>query len=236
MNATLSLYLKAFLRLLFPEYCAVCGEVLRYGEPIMCHHCELNLPLVRFNDFTDNPAARLFWHSVEVERVVSLYYYMPGSPYKGPIIKMKYHHRHDIGRYMGRLAALVWQPKGFFEGIDYIVPVPLHAKRIAYRGYNQSEMIARGISSITGIPVKTRCIKRNSNTATQTHKNRLDRWDTMRRIFALVPRYTEGLEGKHLLLVDDVLTTGATTASCARELLTIKGCRVSILTLAMAHQ
>lgn len=235
MNATLYLYLKSFLRLLFPQDCAVCGEPLRRGEPVLCNTCALSLPLVRFNDFRDNPAARLFWHCVEVERVTSLYYYVPGSPFKGPIVQLKYHNRPDIGRYLGRLCVLVWQPKGFFEGIDYIIPVPLHRWRLAQRGYNQSEMIARGISSMTGIPVMTQCIKRTTNTSTQTRKTRIDRWDSMRRIFALVPRCAETLRGKHLLIVDDVLTTGATTASCAQELLTVEGCRVSIITIAFAY-
>ena len=121
---------------------------------------------------------------------------------------------------------------GFFQGIDCIVPVPLHEKKERQRGYNQSEMLANGISSVTGIPVFNNLIVRTRQTETQTHKGRAARWENMQDVFGCTS--PEAFQGKHILLVDDVMTTGATLVACADALLGIPNLRISVLTLALA--
>ena len=120
----------------------------------------------------------------------------------------------------------------FFEGVDYIVPVPLHEKKKRKRGYNQSEMLAQGLSVETGIPVVAHGLVRNDYTETQTHKGNYERWENVKDVFACVNR--EAFEGKHILLVDDVVTTGATVVACADALTDIPGLRISVLSFALA--
>lgn len=133
---------------------------------------------------------------------------------------------------MGRYMANDLLVSGFFNEIDIIVPVPLHKKREKERGYNQSEWIASGISKITGIPVNTNSIKRVEANSTQTRKSVWDRWENVQNLFAVVS--SSELQGKHILLVDDVLTTGATIVSCASKIMEVRGVRISVLTLAAA--
>lgn len=134
---------------------------------------------------------------------------------------------------MGRCMASELLPSGFFEGVDVLLPVPLHRKRQRKRGYNQSEWIARGVAAVVGLPVCTAAVERTANTDTQTHKSAFERWQNVEGIFEI--RQPEVLEGKHVLIIDDVLTTGATTVGCASCLLQVKGVRISVLTLAMAE-
>ena len=122
----------------------------------------------------------------------------------------------------------------FFDGIDLIVPVPLHQRKKRLRGYNQSECLARGVSVVTGIPMNTKVVIRSRYTDTQTHKGQYARWENVRNLFACI--FPDSLEGKHLLLVDDVLTTGATVVSCADAFRGIPGLRISVLTLALAGE
>lgn len=121
---------------------------------------------------------------------------------------------------------------GFFEGVDVIIPIPLHKKKQQIRGYNQSECIARGIAAVTGIAVCVESVVRRKNTETQTRKSVFERWENVDGIFEL--NHADSLTGKHILIVDDVLTTGATTIACASRLAEVEGTRISVLTLAMA--
>ena len=121
---------------------------------------------------------------------------------------------------------------GFFDGIELIVPLPLSKKKLRQRGYNQCDYIAYGISQVTGIPVESDCVERTRANETQTHKNREERWQNVKGIFAV--NNVEALQGKHILLIDDVLTTGATLASCASSLVAA-GCKVSVFTLAYSN-
>ena len=124
------------------------------------------------------------------------------------------------------------QASDFFHGVDVIIPIPLHKKKQQIRGYNQSEWISRGIMAVTGIPVDTEAIIRRKNTETQTQKSALERWENVDGIFEL--NHADSLTGKHILIVDDVLTTGATIIACASRLAEVEGTRTSVLTLAMA--
>ena len=133
---------------------------------------------------------------------------------------------------MGRCMAEELLPSGFFEGIDCIIPVPLHVQKLQSRGYNQSEVLAEGLSEVTHIPICTGVLKRVCYTETQTHKNHFERWENVREVFEYVS--ASDLTDKHILLVDDVMTTGATLVACADALGQVSGLQVSVLTLAWA--
>ena len=133
---------------------------------------------------------------------------------------------------MGRYMAAELIESGFFQGIDVIIPIPLHETKQRIRGYNQSEWIARGIAAVTGIPVDTEAVVRRKYTETQTRKSIFERWENVEGIFEL--HHAESLIGKHVLIVEDVLTTGATTVACASRIMEVEGIRISVLTLAVA--
>lgn len=168
-----------------------------------------------------------------MERATSFFFYRKGSDFRQILHQLKYGGQKEIGAIMGRYMASELTVSGFFEGIDVIIPVPLHKRKQRIRGYNQSEWIARGISAVTGICIDTEVIVRRKHTETQTRKSTFERWENVDGIFEL--HHAESLKGKHLLVVDDVLTTGATTVACASRLMEIEGVRISVLTLAVAE-
>lgn len=226
-------WLGSFLSLLFPRCCVVCGRPLAKGEECLCTMCNIELPRTDYHLRKDNPVEKLFWGKVPLERATSFYFYRKGSDFRQILHQLKYGGQKGIGAIMGRYMAAELQQSGFFEGVDVILPVPLHKKKQQIRGYNQSEWIARGITAVTGIPIDTEAVVRRKNTETQTRKSSLERWENVEGIFEL--HRAETLVGKHILIVDDVLTTGATTVECASCLTGIEGIRISVLTLAVAE-
>lgn len=226
-------WLSSFLSLLFPRCCVVCGRPLAKGEECLCTMCNINLPRTDYHLRKDNPVEKLFWGKIPLERATSFFFYRKGSDFRQILHQLKYGGQKGIGAIMGRYMAAELLESGFFEGVDVILPVPLHKKKQQLRGYNQSEWIARGIAAVTGIPIDTESVVRRKNTETQTRKSSLERWENVEGIFEL--HHAESLTGKHILIVDDVLTTGATTVECASCLTGIEGIRISVLTLAMAE-
>ena len=233
IRARLSDWLDALSQLFFPRHCVVCGACLRAGEEALCMRCSIDLPRTGFHLLRDNEVERLFWGKLPLERASAFFYYTKGSLYRNILRRLKYGGRRDVGEALGRIMAGEMLASGFFEGIDVLVPVPLHRRKQRKRGYNQSECIARGIAKVTGIGVDSHSVVRLKDTATQTHKSAYERWENVRDIFEL--RHPECFAGKHLLLVDDVLTTGATLTACADAFTPVEGIRISILTLAMAR-
>ncbi|GAE21594.1 ComF family protein [Bacteroides pyogenes] len=227
-------WLAAFVSLLFPRCCVVCGGPLAQGEACICTMCNINLPRTGYHLRKDNPAERLFWGKIPVERASSFFFYRKGSDYRHILHRLKYRGEKETGEAMGRCMASELLSSGFFSGIDVIVPVPLHRKRHRARGYNQSEWIARGVSGVTGLPVETDSVVRCKHTATQVGKSVFARWENVDGIFSVVR--PGRFAGKHVLIIDDVLTTGATTAACACSLVEAGNVRVSILTLAVAAE
>lgn len=226
-------WLGSFLSLLFPRCCVVCGRPLAKGEECLCTMCNIELPRTNYHLRKDNPVEKLFWGKIPLERATSFYFYRKGSDFRQILHQLKYGGQKGIGAIMGRYMAAELQQSGFFEGVDVILPVPLHKKKQQIRGYNQSEWIARGITAVTGIPIDTEAVVRRKNTETQTRKSSLERWENVEGIFEL--HHAEALAGKRILIVDDVLTTGATTVECASCLTGIEGIRISVLTLAVAE-
>lgn len=216
---------------LFPRLCAVCGKKLTVTEKGICVSCQCRLPYTRLLNSVGNEMEKCFWGRFPIERASSLLFYAKGGMVADILHSMKYYGQKDLCRAMGSLLAGELQPSGFFDGIDVLLPLPLSARRLRQRGYNQSELLAEGLREVTGIPLCTDAVVRTRNNVTQTHKSRYERWQNVSSLFAL----REGsrlLEHKHVLLVDDVLTTGATLVSCADVLSEIEGIRISVVTLA----
>lgn len=224
---------SAFFGLFFPRCCVVCGKPLAKGEDCICIMCGINLPRTDYHLRKDNPMEQLFWGKLPLERGTSFFFYRKGCDYRHILHQLKYKGEKEIGVVMGRNVAAELLASGFFEGIDLIIPVPLHPKRKKERGYNQSEWFAKGISVATGIPMNTESVVRQEHTETQTRKSVFERWENVDGIFLV--NSDETLAGKHVLIVDDVLTTGSTITSCASCLNGIKGLRISVLTLAVAE-
>jgi ComF family protein len=191
----------------------------------------LHLPRTTFQ-FTpyDNVVAQLFWGLLPVERAAALFFYEPHSETAQLLYQLKYNQRPDIGEDMGRVMAQEMQLARYFDDIDVLLPVPLSPKRLRQRGYNQSEMLARGISDITRLPIDTRAVCRDHFHQSQTSLTRLERRGNVEDIFRL--RHPKRLEGRHVLLIDDVCTTGATLMACGEAIRHVPGIRISVLTLA----
>lgn len=223
---------RAIFRLLFPEHCCICERRLEMGEEYLCISCFSSLPFARIHGQKGNRLERLFWGRIPIVRATTLLRYRPKSDTRFLFFDLKYHNRPAIGISFGRIMATDVIATGFFEGIDAIIPIPLAKKRFSKRGYNQSEKLAQGISLETGIPVWEQCVVRVVETSTQTHLSTVARADNVAHIFRVVDR--ERIAGKHLLLVDDVITSGATLLSCAEELAKVEGVRISIMTLGIA--
>lgn len=226
-------WLSSFLSLLFPRCCIVCGSPLAKGEECLCTMCNIELPRTNYHLRKDNPVEQLFWGKIPLERATSFFFYRKGSDFRQILHQLKYGGQKEIGAIMGRYMAAELLESGFFGGVDMILPVPLHKKKQQARGYNQSEWISRGVAAVTGIPIDTESVIRRKNTETQTRKSSLERWENVEGIFEL--HHAESLVGKHILIIDDVLTTGATTVACASCLTKVEGIQISVLTLAMAE-
>lgn len=233
MKNSLKTWLLSFVHLFFPRQCVVCGALLQEGEEGICLKCNIDMPRTNYHLQIDNPVERMFWGKMPLERATSFFFYHKGSDFRHILHLLKYGGRKDLGNLMGRFMAAELLPTGFFEGINLIVPIPLHPLKQRERGYNQSTCIAQGISSVTGIPVNSNSVIRNKHTETQTRKSVYERWENVDGIFLL--RNPDFFNGKHILIVDDVLTTGATTTACADAFKGIEGIRISVLTLAVAE-
>lgn len=220
----------ALFDLMSPRLCACCERRLSVTESTLCASCQLHMPLTQFDRHPqDNPMARRFWGIIPIEQATALFFYEPRSELAQLIYSLKYSNRPDIGWELGRMAAALLQPRGFFSSIDAIVPVPLSRGRQWSRGYNQSKEIARGISCATGLPVYDDVVMRRYFRQSQTHLSHWQRKANTAGAFCL--RDARKISGKHLLLVDDIMTTGATMTALAGELLKAPGVRFSIFTL-----
>ena len=224
---------RRLLDLIAPRLCVVCGHRLSVTEEVICSKCNFHLPRTGFHrNAYDNEMAKMFWGQIPIERATAFFYYEPHAETANILYELKYKNHPEIGSVVGRMLAKEIQPSGFFDGIDGIVPVPLAKKRQRQRGYNQSEEIARGVSEITGLPICKKVVRRNSFKGSQTNKGRWDRQENVEHVFELID--AEAVSNKHLLLIDDVVTTGATCIACAKALCQTEGVRISILSLALA--
>ncbi len=218
------------LDLISPRLCVVCGQRLAVSEETLCSKCNLHLPRTGFaSNPYENLMAKTFWGQIPLERAAALFYYEPHAETANIIYELKYKNHPEAGLTMGRMTARELQRSGFFEGIDAIVPVPLARKREHQRGYNQSLEIARGVSQITGLPILNKVVRRTAFEGSQTQKSRQERNENVEKVFELADG--DSISGKHLLVVDDVVTTGATIIACGKQLTKAGGVRLSVLSL-----
>ncbi len=224
---------ETMLDLLFPAQCVVCGRTLVSGERYMCLHCEATLPRLSLRSATDNEIhRRLMAKDAEIDRAVSWMSYRRESPFAQLIQVAKYGRRPGMCHYLGERLAKAVAPTSFFEGIELIVPVPMPMLKKLRRGYNQSEEIARGIAAATGLPLADDCLHARIH-QTQTRKSAAERLDNASHTYYL-PHPDDWHDVGHILLVDDVITTGATMLACARHLhRAIPGVKVSVASIAL---
>lgn len=220
------------LEMLFPSLCVTCGERLVTQEKYVCFNCWSDLPVTNFHTDPANKVAQLFWGRAQIENATSFYVYKKGSRYQQLIHYIKYKGLKELGFETGRRFGFVLTESELFSKVDTIVPVPLHPRKEKSRGYNQCVWIARGMAESMKKELVSDNLFRQVFTSTQTRKNRFERWQNVEGIFGL--HRPEELAGKHILLVDDVVTTGSTLEACAYQLLQIPEIQVSVATLAFA--
>ncbi|MFN0274406.1 MAG: ComF family protein [Chitinophagales bacterium] len=220
--------------LVFPNLCLACEQPLGTGEKMICLTCQLTLPKTNYHLHHENPVEKHFWGRVHIEAATALYHYIKQTRVQHMIHQLKYKGRTDIGIHLGRLFGYQLQESDDFKNVDIITSVPLHKHKLDKRGYNQSDLLGEGLSETLQKPFDKNILVRNVFTQTQTRKSRSERWKNVDSIFS-VP-HPEKISGKHILLIDDVITTGSTLEACANEILKISGTKVSIAALAHATQ
>ena len=233
MWKTIKQWLSAAADVAMPRVCPVCGKALDNDEQWLCRKCLAALPRTRYEETDFNTMEQHFAGKVPIERATAYFFYEKGSPYASILHDIKYHSLPKMGYWLASRAVTEMAGSQFFEGIDVVTAVPLHRSKLAQRGYNQSEYLARGIADRLGIPYveALNAVKPHS---TQTHKGALERWQNIQGNYAL-KNDASHLSGKHILLVDDVITTGSTLTVCASLLKSVPGVNVSLFTLAAAR-
>ncbi len=222
--------IQRFIALLYPRHCEACGASLHSRERVLCLDCLYHLPRTGYWTESGNNMEKLFWGRLRLEHVCAFFFFNKGSRYRHLLHKLKYKGKKQIGIELGRRLGVELKSSFLYQTVDTVIPVPLHPKKQRRRGYNQSEQIAIGIAEATGWELNTQTVYRRRFTETQTRKTRIDRWNNVAEVFEV--KHPEYVQHKHILLVDDVITTGATIEACAQHLLQINGCKVSVAALA----
>lgn len=219
--------------LLFPHLCAGCGTDVLPDGSFICHSCRLHLPFTNFAHIPDNKTESIFYGRVKIAQALSLLYFTKGSIVQNILHQIKYRNGQDLAVYFGQLLGDSINASDRWTLPDAIIPLPLHKRKERLRGYNQAKLIAEGIGNALNVPVTSDAVKRILHSETQTKKHRQERWTNVERIFHV--ENPEKLEGKHILLVDDVLTTGASLEACAAAIYDgVNNVNISIATLAIA--
>jgi ComF family protein len=222
-------YINDFISLFFPRLCLTCESPISGNESVICTNCRASLPETGFHRNRKNPVEELFYGRLRVEKAMSLLFFDRGSKYRKLLYHLKYKGRKEAGIFLGQLIGSRLKENDILP-IDFIVPVPLHPVRHRRRGFNQSRVIADGIASILDKPVNEKVLARVKYTSTQTRRGRFERWQNVEGIFACPD--PEKVESKHILLVDDVITTGSTLEAAGSVLLKYKGVKLSIASAA----
>jgi ComF family protein len=226
-------FLEDLLSLLFPDLCCGCGAYLYKGETQLCTKCLYLLPYTDHHLYNENIAARQLWGRMPCHATMAMLYFKKGSRTQHIIHSLKYKGRQDLGVKLGQMIAEKLLMNRTHWNADLVIPVPLHPRKERSRGYNQSKCIAEGIAATLGIPLNTSSLLRKKRTGTQTKKGRYSRFENMQLVFSIAD--ADSIKGKHVLLVDDVMTTGATLEACGIVLLAANIAKLSIATVAFAE-
>lgn len=224
----------ALAHLFFPHNCAACGTELSQNNLCICARCMLQLPETDFAKLSGNAVEKAFYGRLPLMAAGSAYYFNKHTKLQRLIHLLKYNGRTDVGWQLGRLMALQLSAADRFQNIDLLLPLPLYADKEKKRGYNQATILCQGMAEIINVPINTNCIIRKRATETQTKKGRGDRWQNVAESFEIQNQSV--LENKNILLVDDVITTGATIDACGQALRKIPGIGISLFTLAYAAE
>lgn len=227
-----SILIHDLLNIVYPKHCPACGNVLVHQEDNLCIKCLYQMPKTRYHDDPLNPVCQIFWGRVPIQHATSLFFYSKDSHYQKVINHLKYKGKKEIGFELGKILGHILKETKYSE-IDVIIPVPLHQKKQLKRGYNQSEWIAKGIAEAMNKPYVLNAVIRKVENETQTNRTRFQRWKNVENIFQVININT--LIGKHVLLVDDIITTGATLEALAQKIHQLDRCKISIATLGMAN-
>ncbi len=222
--------LTDFIRLFYPNLCMVCHNDLAEGESVICTSCLYHIPRTKYWLDSENAVAKIFWGRAFVQNACSFFFFAKGSNYRKLLHHLKYNGKKEVGYILGKEFGNELKRVDAYKDIDFIVPVPLHPKRFKQRGYNQAEEIAKGLQESMGISLSTKNLIRSGYTETQTRKTRTQRVDNVSKAFCL--ENSNDFKGKHILIVDDIVTTGATLEECAATVLQAEDAKVSIVTLA----
>jgi ComF family protein len=222
------------LQLFYPHICIGCGSDLIDKGNLLCLHCIYDLPHTNFAQHPNNVVEKIFTGRLPVRAAYSEFYFSKGQLVQHLVHELKYNNNKAIGLYLGEMMGNSILKSGRFSNIDYIIPLPMYADKEFKRGYNQAEVICNGIMSVTQIPVMAKNVTRQYATETQTRKHRAERWQNVDGSFGI--QQPDKLVCKNILLVDDVITTGATLEACAQLVLKIPGATVSFAALAHASK
>lgn len=224
--------LNHFFELFFPRLCVCCEDRLIDHEKSICLNCLYNLPTTNYLTTPNNKLEVFFAGRFPFERIASFAYFVKGGSIQKIIHEIKYKNNAELAIYIGEISGREILKSEFFKEIDYIVPIPLHNKRLKQRGYNQALMLAKGISNKTGLTVNEDNLVRIINNPSQTKNSRFERWKNTEGIFDIKNKNL--FRGKHILLIDDVITTGSTIEVCAKLLLSCPESRISIFTIGVS--
>ena len=224
--------IQSIIDLFFPKACAGCNAILLTTESVICTQCRHDIPLTNQHNIPNNEAFLKFYGKLDIAYASALFYFQKKGIVQELIHKLKYKGHEEIGEAIGYWYAEELINIKILRDIDFIIPVPLHPKKFKKRGYNQVASFAKALAKRLEIPIKELLLIRDKNTKTQTKKSILDRSESVSHIFSALA--TEQYHNKHFLLIDDVITTGATLESCGNELLKIPGARLSVVCMAMS--
>jgi ComF family protein len=219
-------YVSSFLHLFYPHNCEGCGSDVVFDAQLLCARCRHHLPETHFFGQPGNPVEKLFYGRVNIRQAGAAYFFTKDSLLQHLLIQLKYRGNKEAGYFLGRMMGLALQRSELFSSVDALVALPLNPKKEQMRGYNQAALICRGIHEVWGKPVLPHAVTRTRFTKTQTQQNRVSRWQNMQGVFAVTD--PAALLNKHILLIDDVITTGATLEACSSSLLALDGVRVSV--------
>lgn len=219
--------------LIYPRLCTACNYPLLAHERTICLKCRIALPRTDHGLYPDNPVAKKFWGKVPIEEAAAMLHFHKGSRVQSLMHALKYKGRTDVGIILGQMLGYYIHQHHLFQTIDIITAVPLHKDKIKLRGYNQSACIGEGLSGVLKAPFNPELLQRTTYTETQTKKSRLDRWSNVRSVFSVTD--VNNVKGKHILLLDDVITTGATLEACAMQMIILPETKVSIAAIAYAE-